>query len=153
MKSFEAFESVKYPPFCRKNDWFVDPKKVVLNPAHSLPDEEEEELREVITEAQESVEKSVQFASYVDVHMRCPVIEDHVHYPSKMIEELKHENSLLIDDLLIAEKRIEQLEAKLKRTKQELVHARTINETLPLWILVALFVGLVVAHKYAQLYL
>lgn len=146
--SIEALKSVNYPPFCCKNDWIVDPKKIVSNPAHitmkTISKEKEEEVKEVTKEEQKSIKRRVQFSSYVDVYMRCPMIEDRVRYPSKMIEELKRENSLLSDDLLIAEKRIEQLETTL-------AHARTINETLPLWMLVVLLVGLVVAYTYIQL--
>ncbi len=142
--SVEALKSANYPPFCCKNDWFVDPKKIVMNPAHVTLNTIPEEVKEVvIKEVHKPAEKRVKFASYVDVHMRCPIVEDRVRYPSKMIEELKRENSLLSDDLLIAEKRIEQLKAKL-------AHARTIIHTLPLWILL-LFIWLVVAYVYAHL--
>ena len=151
----EALKSIDFPPFYGKNDWIIDPKKIISRPVHitleTIHEEEEEDVKEVIKVEQKPREKRVRFASYAEVHMRCPIVDERIRYPSKMIEELKQENALLSDDLLIAEKRIEQLEAKLKRTKRDLYHARTINDTFPLWILVLLFVGLVISYKYAQL--
>ena len=148
-------KNAQIPPFFGKNDWIVDPKKIVYRPVHitleTIPEVEEEDVKEVIKVEQKSGEKHVHFASYAEVHMRCPIVDTRIRYPSKMIEELKQENALLNDDLLIAEKKIEQLELKLRRTKQELSHARTINDTLPLWILVLMLVGLVISYKYAKL--
>ena len=151
----ESLKSIDFPPFYGKNDWIIDPKKIISRPVHitleTIPEEEEEDVKEVIKVEQKSREKRVRFASYADVHMRCPIVDTRIRYPSKMIEELKQENALLNDELLIAEKKIEQLELKLKKTKQELYYARTINDTLPLWILVLLLVGLVISYKYAKL--
>ena len=138
------------PPFFGKNKWTLDPTKIVTKSIKTtLPTiPEEEDIKEPPLEKSP---KRVQFASYVEVHMRCPVIGKQIHYPSKMIEDQKHENDILKDDLLIAEKRIEQLESKLKLTQQMLSRARTINDTLPLWMLVLLFLSLVISYKYTQM--
>lgn len=150
--SMEAPKTLNFPPFYGKNDWIIDPEKIVTREAHiTLKISPEERKEEAIKVGQKPVKKQVRFASYVDVHMICPVINDHIRYPSKMIEELKQENALLSDELLISEKRNEQLEAKLRRTKQELSHARTINDMMPLWMLVLMMVGSVLLYKYAQL--
>ena len=139
------------PPFFDKDNWTIDPAKIVTRqPKIVLPtisEEEEEDIRELL----KNEPKSVRFASHVDVHIRCPIINGQARYPSKMIEELKQENDLLKDDLLIMETRVEQLEHKLKHTQRELSRARTINDTLPLLMLVLLFIGLVISYKYTQM--
>lgn len=150
--TMQMSKNTQIPPFYGKNDWIIDPKKVVYRPVHiTLDTVSEEDAKETIKLEQKSREKRVHFASYAEVLMRCPIVDMRIRYPSKMIEELKQENALLSDDLLIAEKRIMQLEAKLKSIKQELSHARTINDTLPLSMLVLLIVGFVLLYKYTQL--
>lgn len=121
------------PPFFGKDKWIVDPTKIVTrHPSTHLPtiSEEEEGIKEsienVIKTQPKISTKHIQFASYADVHMRCPIVDKRVHYPSKMIEELKQENTILTDDLLIAEKRIERLESRHKYVQRALIRARTI---------------------------
>ncbi len=153
--SMEALKPFNFPPFCREIDWIVDPLKVVTRPVkimlETIPEEEEEAPKEIIKIVPKRTEKTVRFATYADVHMRCPIIDSRIRYPSKMIEELKQENALLNDDLLIAEKKIEQLELKLRRTHQALSRTYTINDMLPLWILLFILIGSIIAFKYTQL--
>lgn len=138
------------PPFFGKDRWSIDPTKIVTRPSIIIT---AEDVNGSVENTPKIPAKRVRFASYVDVHMRCPIIDAQVHYPSKMIEELKQENALLRDDLLIAEKRVEQLESKLKRTQQALTHARTINNTLPVQMVMVLFVILFVAYKFVEMQL
>ena len=153
--SMEALKTPNFPQFCREIDWIVDPLKVVTKPVkimlETIPEEEEEDSKEIVKIEPKHTEKTVRFASYADVHMKCPIINSRIRYPSKMIEELKQENALLNDDLLIAEKKIERLEAKLRRTQQALSRAHTINDILPLWMLVLLFVWSIILFKYSQM--
>ena len=145
-KTFDDYDCM--PPFFGKDNWTPDPAKIVTRRPKILFQRPEE--KEVIKEPLKNELKRVRFASYVEVHMRCPIINEHVHYPSKMIEELKQENDLLKDDLLIAETRINRLETKLKTTQQKLSRARTINRNLPLWMVLLLFIYLVSLYKYNQ---
>ena len=142
------------PPFFGKDKWIVDPTKIVTRqPKNSLqttPETENEGDDKTIKNTPKTPTKHVQFASYADVYMRCPIIDAKVRYPSKMIEELKRENALLKDDLLISEKKAELLEDRLKRTQQELTRAHD-NELLIIIMVSLMTMGLVMYYKYAQM--
>lgn len=138
------------PPFFGKDKWTVDPAKIVIRPPSThlptISEEEEEDIKEsvenVIKTQPKISTKHIQFASYADVHMRCPIVDKRVHYPSKMIEELKQENTILTDDLLIAEKRIERLESRLKYVQRALIRARTIAMCMMLLVLAGPIIAL-----------
>ena len=143
------------PPFFGEDRWVIDPIKIVTRPPKNIlpviPEEEEVDIDETVKNTPEMPTKRLRFASYVNVHTRCPIIDAKVRYPSKMIEDLKRENTLLKDDLLITEKRIERLESMLKRTQQALIHAHTINDALAIWLVMMLLAGLIIAYKYIEM--
>lgn len=147
--SFEALNTTAYPPFYGKNDWFLDPKKIVSRPANftleTIPEEEEEDMPQTPVIKPETSEKRVKFASYVEVYFRCPVDGNLEPISSKKVDKMIQKNALSVN-----EKRVKELEYKLKQTQHALSHARTIINLFPLLILLSILIGLVIYHDDVQ---
>lgn len=135
------------PPCFGKDNWTVDPAKIVIKPQTNIlptiPEKEEEDVKEIVENVVKTEPKRVRFASYVDVYLRCPVDKNGIQYPSKKFAKMAQDNLLSLK-----EKRIEELEYKLKQMRQELTREHDNNI---LTILVSLLVILlVVSYKYAN---
>ena len=147
--SFEALNNTAYPPFYGKNEWVLDPRKIVSRPNNftleTIPEEEEEDMPQAPVIEHKTPEKRVRFASYVEVYLRCPVDKYHKQIPSKKVDKMIQENILSID-----EKRVKELEYNLIQTQHALSRARTIINLFPLLILLAVFIGLVIYHDHIQ---
>lgn len=134
-----------------KNDWILDPSKIVINPRHMalepIPEEEEEEPIQPIIIEQKPVEKHVHFSPYVNIHVCRPLRKYNTHYPPKVLEELLSSEELLKDELLIADKRIECLENKLKTAINDAARARTMRDKMHIWVLVLILLCTFISLK------
>ena len=135
------------PPFFGKDNWTVDPAKIVTRPSismlSSIPEEEEEDVKETVETVVKTPPKRVRFASYVDICFRCPADGNVIKYPSKMFAEPQD------DEIAIKDKRIEELEYKLKRARQELT--RAYDHKLIIIMVSLVFIGLIMSYKYTHM--
>ena len=135
------------PPFFGKDNWTVDPAKIVTRPStsmlSSIPEEEEEDVKETVEPVVKTAPKRVRFASYVDVCFRCPADGNVIKYPSKIFADQQQDIELSIKD-----KRIEELEHKLKRARQELV--RAYDHKLIIIMVSLAFIGLIISYNYTR---
>jgi hypothetical protein len=129
--SLKDINITAYPSFYGKNDNVLDPRKLSSRPANftleTIPEEEEEDVPQAPVTKPKTSEKTVKFAPYADVYIRCPMIGTRVRYPGEMIDELEEKNEQLKQELLSARQKIDKLNIKLNSTKNKLVHTRTIN--------------------------
>ena len=127
------------PPFFGKDNWTIDPAKIVIKPLeNSLPTTPEEEPVKTTTK---TATKRVRFASYVEVYLRCPADKNGIQYPSKSFAKLKQNNTIMLK-----EKRIEELEDSLKQARKELIRAHDYRFLIIMATLV--FIGLVMSYNY-----
>lgn len=118
------------PPFFGKDKWTIDPAKIVTRPPTTS-----------VETPVKTTPKHVRFASYVEVYLRCPADKNGIKYPSKEFAELQQDNMIMIKD-----KRIEELEYKLKRARQELIRAH--DYKIIIIMVSVMFIGLVMSYNY-----
>lgn len=132
------------PPFFGKDKWTIDPTKIVTRPPENslptIPEEEEEGVKETVKTSVKTQPKRVRFASYVEVY---PANRNGIQYRSKSFAELQKDNAISLK-----ERQIEELERKLKRARRELTRAYDCKLII---IMVSLgFVLLVMSYSYAK---
>ncbi len=134
------------PPFFGNDKWTIDPAKIVTRPPKMmLPtiQEEEEDVKETVENVVKTPPKRVRFASYVDICFRCPADGNGIKYPSKIFAEPQN------DEIAIKEKRIEELEYKLKQARRELI--RAYDHKLIIILVSLVFIALIMSYSYAHM--
>lgn len=160
-------ETSKNPPFFGKNDWILDPSKIVQrSPINRLPIIAEGRSQEAAnadtntTTTTITIEKHVKFAPYIICHShingQCYV---HKMEPFELSRarsthndflKLMRENELLRDDAFILEHKNDRLKETIKRKNEQINRLKAANGALLLYPIIVILMATYYILRYSQ---